>query len=123
MSDTAASNAPATPQPGEWVDLCAVTDVPEKGGKFVQVAKTPLAVFRNPTEQDAQGLRVMHDICPHAGGSLSAGWVSKGNVYCPWHSWPFRINDGKCPDNENICVQTYPTRIADGKVQVQLVPA
>jgi NAD(P)H-dependent nitrite reductase small subunit len=111
MSD---ANQPQTPV-AEWTDLCAVADLPPQGGKFVAVKNMALAIFRQN-----DGVKVMDDTCPHAGGSLSSGFIREGVVYCPWHGWPFRIADGKCPDNENICVRTFEAKVEGDRVKAKI---
>lgn len=113
MSD---ASTPAVSEQTQWTDLCALADVPAQGGKFVALGRLALAVFRKSEDE----VRAIDDTCPHAGGSLASGWVKDGCVYCPWHAWPFKIDDGKCPDSEAIHVRAYPTRIQEGKVQIQL---
>ena len=102
----------------EWTDLRALSELPPQGqGKYIACKKQSLAVFRQ-----GEDVRVIGDTCPHAGGSLAGGFIRDGVVHCPWHGWPFRLADGKCPHNEAINVPTYEARIADGKVQAK-VPA
>lgn len=106
-------------QPDErrWIDLCDLSAVPAQGGKYLAIRGFTLAIFRaGPGE-----VRVIDDTCPHAGGSLSAGRVQDGCiVYCPWHHWPFRLENGRCVDNPNHCVRTYPARVVNDKVQARL---
>jgi len=104
-----------TTQASEWADLCAVADIPTNGGKFVQLNKHFLAVFKK-----GEGVSVIDDTCPHAGGSLASGFVNDGCVHCPWHGWPFKIDDGTCPDNPSIKVKAYTARVVEGRVQAQL---
>ena len=98
-----------------WTDLCNLNEVPESGGKFVAVKSRALAIFRQQG-----GVQVLDDTCPHAGGSLASGFIREGVVYCPWHGWPFRINDGKCPDNENICVKRYEAKLDGDRIKARL---
>ena len=59
MSDDATQPLP------EWTDLCALSELPPQGqGKYIACKQQSLAVFRQ-----GEGVRVMHDTCPHAGGS------------------------------------------------------
>jgi NAD(P)H-dependent nitrite reductase small subunit len=100
----------------EWTDLCAVADLPAQGGgKYVSCKGLALAVFRQ-----GESMRVIDDTCPHAGGSLASGFIREGVVHCPWHGWPFRLADGKCPDNESICVRSYESRVEGDKVQAKV---
>ena len=114
MADTPDTNA----DNGTWIDICLLSDLPETGGHFVNCDNRRLAVFRVGNKEDE--VRVTDDTCPHAGGSLSAGYVSDGCVICPWHGWPFEIDTGKCPDNPTVQIQTYPARVVDGQIQSRI---
>ena len=99
-----------------WVDLCALEDVPDEGGTYVTLNERALAVFRTGPQQ----IRIIDDACPHAGGSLSRGYLQDNCVVCPWHEWAFNIQDGRCPDNPTIKVQTHLARIETGRVWVKI---
>jgi nitrite reductase/ring-hydroxylating ferredoxin subunit len=62
------------------------------------------------------------DICPHKGGSLSEGVVSvpRHEVICPWHRFRFRLDSGASVTNPELAVQTFPVRVTDGQVLVEL---
>ena len=100
---------------GAWIDLCSLSNLPETGGHFVNCDNRQLAVFRTGDE-----VRVTDDTCPHAGGSLSAGYVSDGCVVCPRHGWTFEIDTGKCPDSLTLRIATYPARVVDGQIQSRI---
>ena len=114
----------ASNQPEQWTDLCAAGDVPEMGGRYVEVGNRAIAVLRvtskNGGECDASQFRVMDDHCPHAGGSLSAGAIIDGCVLCPWHAWPFDVNTGICTDADSYRVKTYDVRVENGRVLAKL---
>jgi phenylpropionate dioxygenase-like ring-hydroxylating dioxygenase large terminal subunit len=68
------------------------------------------------------------DTCLHRGGSLSQGWVTDGNVTCPYHGWQYN-GDGKCvvipsevdegnkiPDKARV--DSYPTEERYGMIWV-----
>ncbi len=60
--------------------------------------------------------------CPHEGYPLAAGSLSSGCVLtCNWHNWKFRLEDGHCTAGGDN-VRTYPTRLEDGDVWVDLTP-
>lgn len=112
MSD---NTTPAKPAP-KWVELCKVSDLPAQGGKYVAIENKSLAVFKLTDGE----ISVIDDACPHAGGSLSGGWVSSDCVFCPWHNWPFKLKDGECRDNTNIKVDKYPAKVVDGVVHAEV---
>ena len=41
------------------------------------------------------GIAVAYDQCPHRGSRLSSGWVSHGELVCPYHGLHFAA-DGRC---------------------------
>lgn len=43
------------------------------------------------------------DMCPHAGGPLSEGYVSGTSVMCPWHGWTFDLCPNDTAPNDGIC--------------------
>lgn len=40
----------------------------------------------------------VQSFCPHLGGPLFQGTVSKGRVACPWHEWVFSLETGQRTD-------------------------
>ena len=100
----------------DWVDLCAVGDLSEDRGEYVVCKGRALAVFL----VGDGSVRVMDDACPHAGASLAGGHVHNGCVICPWHGWPFHVDSGRCADNPDHGVHTYPTRVFEGRVWIKV---
>lgn len=99
-----------------WIDLCGVDELPADGGHYVVHDDRPYAVFRHD-----DGIVVIDDTCPHAGGSLSGGAVDDtGCVLCPWHGWPFRLSDGRCPDNPTVGVRRYDVRVVDDRIRIRV---
>ena len=119
-----ASNRPdPTGSTGDgWVDLCSLQDVPGQGAQYVAVENRGLAVMRTLDDQ----VRVVDNACPHAGGSLSGGYVEvvegKACAICPWHGWPFDLETGACVDNPAYRVKCYPVRVDGGRVWVRISP-
>ncbi len=118
MTDEANNQPTPAPNDQPWQDLCALDDLPTKGGLYVEHGSRALAVFRVDG-----GVRVIDDHCPHAGQSLSSGALEREVidppnvcVICPWHGWAFRIDDGACPDNEQYRVAVHEAKVVDGRV-------
>jgi len=107
----------AKAQDEQWTQLCRVADIPQEGGQYITCGNRALGVFMLGGDR----VRVIDDTCPHAGGSLSAGQVDEGCVYCPWHAWPFDLETGQCSDNRSIQVRVYPVRVIKGRVYAKLV--
>ncbi len=51
----------------------------------------PLVVWRGQGGQS----RANSDVCVHRGTALSLGWISGGELFCPYHGWRYRA-DGRC---------------------------
>ncbi|MFV9506359.1 MAG: Rieske 2Fe-2S domain-containing protein [Oscillochloridaceae bacterium umkhey_bin13] len=52
---------------------------------------TPIVLFRDRAGQAA----ALSDRCPHRNAPLSAGWITQGELVCPYHGWRF-AHDGTC---------------------------
>ena len=64
--------------------------------------------------------------CPHKGGPLCDGIVTGTSVVCPLHSWKVNLATGEVErpsHGKDHCVATYPTRVEDGVVLVELPTA
>lgn len=102
-----------------WQDVGSVTDFVEDEPSAVIAAGEPIAIFRLGEE-----LFALHDFCTHERVPLSEGFVEDGCVECPLHQGLFDIRTGqprKAPCT--IPVRTYPIRIADGRVEVNISAA
>ncbi len=68
-------------------------------------------------------LHAVDDICPHAAANLSQGFVEGCEVECPLHAAVFDVTTGKhlrgepCGD-----LRRYPVRLAEGQIQIQILP-
>ena len=58
--------------------------------------------------------------CPHAGGDLAQGIVSRGDLVCPHHHWCFSTTTGQHDSLASMCIATYAVRVRDGIVEVGL---
>lgn len=79
----------------------------------------------------------VRNICPHLGAPLCAGTaralltqdraasedlvvdLDRPVVECPWHHWEFDVRSGRSLVGDDR-VKTYPVRIEDGRVLVEL---
>lgn len=63
----------------------------------------------------------LSDICSHAYAHLSDGWIDGDEIYCPLHQGSFDIRTGAAVASPCFePVTSYPTRIEDGMVFVDL---
>ena len=108
------------------INLWYVAEWSNKVGKDpvrVKLLGQQFVLFR-----DADGrAHCLSDTCLHRGGSLSQGWVTDGNVTCPYHGWqyngggecvviPSELESGRIPDKARV--DSYPTEERYGMVWV-----
>lgn len=56
--------------------------------------------------------------CPHAGGVLSGGWCSKGNIICPIHRYEYSLTTGRGAKGQGDYIDIYPTEIKEDGLYV-----
>lgn len=101
-----------------WTSLCEIDELSENKGKYVEIGGFQLAVFLSVGR-----IYVMDNTCPHAGGNLADGFVEDGCAVCPWHYWPFKLENGEMPTAAGVKIRTYPVRMLERPGQPTLVQA
>jgi NAD(P)H-dependent nitrite reductase small subunit len=97
--------------------VCQLDELAPGTARRVMVGSRPLAIVRTGT-----GVYACLDSCPHKGGYLSEGVVNaaRNEVICPWHRFRFHLESGASVTNPEMIVPTFPVRIVDGQVVVEL---
>ena len=98
-----------------FVSVGPIADLPVGKGRCVSVGGQDVALFHVE-----EGVFAIDNGCPHRGGPLSEGDVSGCIVYCPLHAWSFDLKTGISPGNPRATVGTYPVRVIDGQVEVEV---
>lgn len=72
-------------------------------------------------------LRATDAVCPHHGGPLVEGRVreagdeaSTATVTCPWHSYRYSLEHGRCFTTSRYAVGVYPVLDVDGVPHIEL---
>lgn len=91
-----------------WTSLIPLADLVEGAAKYVEVDGYRLAVFLHEGRP-----HVMDNYCPHAGGSMAGGYIEDGCAVCPWHNWPFRLDNGELKGSPAVTIDMYPSRLLD----------
>jgi nitrite reductase/ring-hydroxylating ferredoxin subunit len=101
-----------------WVRATELAVLQRNGGvKRVQHPRRDLAAL--VILEDDEIVAVI-DECPHQGSSLIAGYRRNGWIECPLHAWRFDLRTGHGISHPTECLATYPTRVVDGTVEVDL---
>lgn len=101
----------------DWVDVCAVAEVPMDRAVIVCLAGERVAVFRH-----AEGFSAISNVCQHQNGPLGEGRIIDGCITCPWHGYQYRPQDGASPAPFTEKVPTFPIEVVAGRVRVKPVP-
>ena len=101
-----------------WTSLCALDELTEGNGKYVEVDGYKLAIFLHDGRP-----HVMDNYCPHAGGSMAGGYVEDGCAVCPWHNWPFRLETGELKGSPAVTIDIYPMRLVEREGTSPMVQA
>lgn len=101
----------------DWIDACGADDVDEEDVIRFDHAGASYAIYRSPDDE----YFCTDGLCTHEAVHLADGLVMDYVIECPKHNGQFDYRSGEAlrpPVCENL--KTYPTRVEQGRVQVQL---
>ncbi|MEE8314362.1 MAG: Rieske 2Fe-2S domain-containing protein [Myxococcota bacterium] len=94
--------------------VAALDEIPDDAGLRVSLGDLELGIYRIDGE-----LYAMDDICPHAGSSLSEGFLAGTCVVCPAHLWEFDVRTGLPPEvTAGKSLARYPVEVRGQDVLV-----
>ncbi len=97
----------------EFVEACAVVEIPEKRACIRTIAGERVAIFRYDGKISA-----VSNVCRHQNGPLGEGRIIDGCITCPWHGFQYLPETGASPPPFTEKVSTFDVKVADGKVYV-----
>ena len=102
-----------------WVDVGAADELSRAPIQRIRAANRDLAIsFKDGV------FGVVANACNHVGGPLGDGRLDGDYIVCPWHNWKFHRCSGKGePGFEEDRVPSFPVKIADGRVVVDVANA
>ncbi len=102
---------------GDFVDFCALAEIPEDRAAIRSIGGERVAVFRHQGK-----LFALSNVCQHQNGPLGEGRVVNGCAVCPWHGYEYRLADGASPPPFTEKVPTFQVRVEDDRVLVDPKP-
>jgi nitrite reductase (NADH) small subunit len=102
----------------KWIEVVELDHIPVLGSRLIKTRTKSIAVFRSTDNQ----VFAINDACPHKKGPLSQGIMHGTTVTCPLHNWKLNLASGEVLAPDQGCANTYPVKIVEGKVYLQLDP-
>lgn len=99
-----------------WIDVTSEADLAPGEFEVLELDECVVALF------NLDGMYyAIEDICTHDNEELTGGPIDGDQIICPRHGARFCIRTGKAltaPAYEPVA--TFPTRVQDGMIQVQV---
>lgn len=96
-----------------FLDAGTVESIAEKCARVVTLGSERVAIFRYDGKVSA-----VSNVCRHQNGPLGEGRIVDGCITCPWHGYQYRPDTGASPPPFPEKVETYRTRVVNGRVWV-----
>jgi nitrite reductase/ring-hydroxylating ferredoxin subunit/DMSO/TMAO reductase YedYZ heme-binding membrane subunit len=101
----------------EFVDACAVAEIPENRARIVCLSGERVAIFKYDGKISA-----VSNVCQHQNGPLGEGKIVFGCITCPWHGYQYQPDTGASPPPFVEKVPTFNVRVRNGRVLVHPKP-
>jgi nitrite reductase/ring-hydroxylating ferredoxin subunit len=112
-------------------DIGPLKAFPEGAIRVVKAGRREIGVIRWRGH-----LYAVRNVCAHQRGPVCRGWLTSrltasapGTmevrdeapvIACPWHGWEFDVQSGRALSDERYALRTYPVRVEQGRVVVEL---
>lgn len=102
---------------GEWRAACAVSEVPERGIRAMEIGGARVVLCR-------RGAAVMcyQDACAHLGLPIRDGRIEDGIITCPHHRFRYDLASGECLTAPEVQLQAHAVRVIGERIEVRLAP-
>lgn len=96
--------------------LCVASEIPAgRSREFLLPDGACVAVFHS-----GSGFYAVENRCPHAGGTLSGGFLDQDVLMCIWHGWRFDLRTGECLTRPNARLRAYSLVIEEENLYLNL---
>ncbi len=116
-SDRGTQKGAGSAAPDDYVDACAVADIPENRARIVCLSGERVAIFKYDGKISA-----VSNVCQHQNGPLGEGKIVFGCITCPWHGYQYQPDTGASPPPFVEKVPTFNVRVKNGRVFVNPQP-
>jgi nitrite reductase/ring-hydroxylating ferredoxin subunit len=106
-----------SPANADFVDACAVADIPDNRARIVCLSGERVAIFKYDGKISA-----VYNVCQHQNGPLGEGKIVAGCITCPWHGYQYVPETGASPPPFVEKVPTFNVRVKNGRVLVHPKP-
>lgn len=97
------------------LDVCAVSEIPERGALFRNVQNASLLLTRFGSEVYAYP-----NACPHLGMPLDDGMIEAGVLTCRYHGFQYDLESGESLTARDISLARLPVEISGDRVHVDV---
>jgi len=101
----------------DFLDACAVADIPENRARIVCLSGERVAIFKYDGKISA-----VSNVCQHQNGPLGEGKIVFGCITCPWHGYQYVPETGASPPPFVEKVPTFNVCVKNGRVFVHPKP-
>jgi nitrite reductase/ring-hydroxylating ferredoxin subunit len=103
----------------EYIDVCALDEIPRGKSLAVRAAGKDIALFNV-----AGNVHAIENSCPHQGAALSGGELCDRVVKCRAHGLRFDVTTGEFAGAQaKLRVPVFPVQVTGGRVAVAVNPA
>jgi len=97
----------------EFIKAAKTSEVPQGGGKAVDVGGQKVALFNV-----GGSFHAISDTCAHRGGPLSQGDLEGSTITCPLHGWSFDVATGAAT-HQAASVKSYPVKVEGDDILIE----
>ena len=121
-------SAPAPSVWEDWIDVCAVDDITPDTGVAVLVGDLQIAIVRvGDGDGDDQQIFAIGNYDPFSRAFVIARGIvgDRGGVpkiASPIFKQNFDLRTGQCLDDPVVRLPSFPTRVRDGRVAINMAP-
>ena len=95
--------------------VAKVADLPNMGKKLVTVDGQEILLI------NLKGtIYAVEAECPHQGTPMAGALLKESYLSCPRHGWRFELKDGSCKEHPELTLKTWPVRIENNEIIVDL---